>query len=166
MSDDDKKGFTPITTPEQLNAFLTDRVKRAEAKAVEKFSDYDDLKAKAARLDALEQDKKSAEEKLTDRIAGLEAELTKTREDLGKSAQEATRARIQAKYKVSDDDAELFLTASDAEGLEKQAKAIADRIADRKAKGPVVTAQKGGEQQDPKADPMRELADALFPDSD
>lgn len=166
MSEKEEKGFTPITTPEQLNAFLADRVKRAEAKAVEKFADYDDLKAKAAQYDALEQNKKTAEDKLTERITALEAELKTTRDDLGTSKQEATRARIQAKYKVSDDDAELFLTAGDADGLEKQAKALADRIADRKAKGPVVPSQKGGESNDPKPDPMRDLARQVFQTDD
>lgn len=159
MPDDDKKddkGFTPITTPEQLSAFLKDRVQRAEAKVAEKFSDYDEFKQKAQKYDSLEQSKKSAEEQLTERITTLETEL-------GTSRSEATKARIQAKYKVSDDDAELFLTAGDTEGLEKQAKALADRTADRKAKGPVVPSQKGGEDdKNLKADPLRELASRVF----
>lgn len=51
--------FKPITTPEELGAFLSDRVARAEKKALEKFADYDDLKAKAARLDEIEQANKT-----------------------------------------------------------------------------------------------------------
>ena len=155
MSDDDKGGkqeFTPPATQEELNRIIDARLKRER----EKFADYDDLKARAKQLEDLEQSKKSAEEQLTERITALEAEL-------GASRHDATRARIQAKYKVSDDDAELFLTAGDAEGLEKQAKALADRTADRKAKGPVVPSQKGGEDdKNLKADPMRELASRVF----
>lgn len=159
MSEDSKtggkSGFTPPASQEELDRIIGERVKRER----DKFADYEDLKAKAKQVDDAEQAKKSAEQKLADRIAALEAEL-------GKSQQDATRARIQAKYKVSDDDAELFLTAGDAEGLEKQAKALSDRIADRKAKGPVVTSQKGGDDRTPKADPMRELARKVFTNSD
>lgn len=155
MSDDDKGGkqeFTPPATQEELNRIIDARLKRER----EKFADYEDLKVKAQKFTDLEQDKKSDEEKWTERITALETEL-------GTSRQEATKARIQAKYKVSDDDAELFLTAGDAEGLEKQAKALADRTADRKAKGPVVPSQKGGEDdKNLKADPLRELASRVF----
>lgn len=109
----------------------------------------------AKRLAGLEQAKKSAEEQWHERITALEAELGSTR-------QEAMKARIQAKYKVSDEDAELFLTAGDAEGLEKQAKALADRAATRQAKGPVVPSQKGGEDKGANPDPLRELASQVF----
>jgi len=155
MSDDDKGGkqeWTPPASQEEFNRIIADRVKRER----EKYADYDDLKAKAKLVDDAEQAKKSAVEKLTDRINALEAEL-------GASRQEATKARIQAKYKVSDEDAELFLTAGDAEGLEKQAKALADRAATRQAKGPVVPSQKGGEDDTgSKADTLRALASQVF----
>lgn len=155
MSEENKGGkqeFTPPATQEEFNRIIADRVKRAEAK----FADYEDLKAKAQRVTDLEQSKKSAEETLTERITALETEL-------GTSRQEATRARIQAKYKVSDDDADLFLTAGDAEGLEKQAKALADRTVDRKAKGPVVPSQRGGEDdKNLKANPLRAIAQQVF----
>lgn len=159
MSDDDKGGkpeFTPPATQEDLNRIIDARLKRER----EKYADYEDLKAKAQKVTDLEQSKKTAEEKLTERITALESEL-------GKSRQEATRARIQAKYKVSDDDAELFLTASDADGLEKQAKALADRVADRRAKGPVVPSQKGGEDDNAlKANPLRAIAQQVFNNSE
>lgn len=159
MSDDDKGGkpeFTPPASQEELNRIIDARLKREREKTAERYADYEELKAKAQQADALEQSKKTAEEKLTERITALEAEL-------GKSQSEATKARIQAKYKVSDEDAELFLTAGDAEGLERQAKALADRIADRKAKGPVVPSQKGGEDdKNLKPDPLREFASRVF----
>jgi YesN/AraC family two-component response regulator len=157
MSEDGgKQDFTPPATQEELNRIIDARLKRER----EKFADYDDLKARAKQLEDLEQSKKSAEEQLTERITALEAEL-------GASRHDATRARIQAKYKVSDDDAELFLTASDADGLERQAKALADRAADRKAKGPVVPSQKGGEDdKNLKPDPLRAIAQQVFKQSD
>lgn len=153
MSEDGgKQDFTPPATQEELNRIIDARLKRER----EKFADYEDLKAKAQKVTDLEQSKRTAEEKLTERITALEAELGSTRQD-------AVKSRIQAKYKVSDDDAELFLTAGDAEGLEKQAKALADRAADRKAKGPVVPAQKGGEDdRNLKANPLRAIAQQVF----
>lgn len=41
-------GFEPITSQEQLNKVVADRVRRAEAKVKESFADYDDLKTAAA----------------------------------------------------------------------------------------------------------------------
>ena len=37
--------FKVIETQEQLDAVIKDRITRAEAKAAEKYADYDDLKA-------------------------------------------------------------------------------------------------------------------------
>ena len=36
--------FTPIESQEQLNAIIGERISRAEQKAAEKYSDYDDVK--------------------------------------------------------------------------------------------------------------------------
>lgn len=156
MSEQENKGgdegskYTPPASQEEFNRIIAERVERER----KKFADYDDLKAKAGRLDQAEQEAKTAEQKVNDRISALESELTK-------SQAEATRARIQAKHSISDDDAELFLTATDADGLEKQAKALADRLADRKKKGPVVPSQKT-DTPDPKTDPLREVARQVF----
>ena len=46
--------FRPITTAAEMDAFIKDRVARAERKATEKYADYKDLKAKAAKLDEIE----------------------------------------------------------------------------------------------------------------
>lgn len=63
--------FEAITSQEQLNAVLADRLKRERAK----YGDYSDLKAKAARLDEIEQAAKSDLEKATEANAKLTAEL-------------------------------------------------------------------------------------------
>lgn len=161
MSDDNKggeqQGFTPPATQEELNKLIGERVDRER----KKYADYDDVKAKAAQFDQLNESKKSDEQKTDERITALESELT-----AAKFA--ADRARIQARYSISDDDADLFLTASDAGKLEAQAKALAekakadaDRAADRKKNGPVVPAQKGNEGGGG-SDPMREMARQVF----
>lgn len=54
--------FTPITSQDDLNRVIGERVKRAEAK----YADYADLKSKAAKLDNIEQAKKSELEKLAE----------------------------------------------------------------------------------------------------
>ncbi len=42
--------FTPIETQEQLDRIIGDRIRRAEAKAVEPYADYDALKQQVASL--------------------------------------------------------------------------------------------------------------------
>lgn len=143
-------GYTPPATQEELNRIVDARLARERAK----YSDYEDLKAKAAKFDQAQNDSKTAEQKFNDRITELEAQVSS-------SKSEAVRARIQAKHAISDEDAALFLTGSDPDQLEKQAKALADRVADRKSSGPVVTAQTGSEAAT-KLDPLNALADGLF----
>lgn len=45
--------FKPIETQEEFDAAIKARIERAQAKAAERFSDYDDLKARAEQADAL-----------------------------------------------------------------------------------------------------------------
>ena len=112
--------FKPITSQEDLNKVIADRVARAERKAAEKFAGYDDLKAKAEQFDQLQESQKSAEQKTAERIAALE-------EKAAKAEAAALRASVQASFKISDEDAALFLTAPDREGLEAQAKRLSER---------------------------------------
>ncbi|WP_235738990.1 DUF4355 domain-containing protein [Nocardioides alcanivorans] len=115
--------FKVITSQDELNRIIGERVKRA------KPADYDDLKAKAAKLDEIEQANQTEAEKAAKRLADLEAELTNTR-------RESTRLKIAADHGITDaDDIELFLTGTDEETLTKQAKRLADRDADRKKNG-------------------------------
>jgi hypothetical protein len=130
--------FKPITTPAELDAFLKDRVARAERKATEKFADYKDLKAKAAKLDEIEQANLSELEKANGRITTAETER-----DTAKA--ESLRLRIAVTHGISLDDADLFLTGTDEETLTAQAKRLSDRAAeqakaesDRKMRQPIV----------------------------
>lgn len=117
--------FTPITTQDELNAALKDRLARERAK----FSDYNDLKAKAAKLDEIENANRTEAEKATAKITELETQLNTMRV-------ESTRLRIAAEHGITDaDDIRLFLTGSDEDTLTAQAKRLADRDADRKKRG-------------------------------
>jgi len=60
--------FTPITSQDDLNKIIGERVKRA------KPADYDDLKAKAAKFDEIEQANKTELEKLTEERDKLRSE--------------------------------------------------------------------------------------------
>jgi len=117
--------FKPITTQEELNDALKSRLERERAK----FSDYREVKAKAAKLDELEAANQTEAEKAAGRIAELETELNNTRA-------ESMRLRIASEHGINDaDDIALFLTGTDEETLTKQAKRLADREADRKKNG-------------------------------
>lgn len=101
---------------------LADRLARA------KPADYDDLKAKAARLDAIEQASKSELDKANDRATKAEQERDAARAD-------ALRSRIAAAHGISTakaadgspSDADLFLTGSDEKTLTEQAQRLAGR---------------------------------------
>lgn len=60
--------FKPITSQEELNKLIGERIGKVQAK----FADYNDLKAKAAKFDEVEQASKSELEKAQERIAELE----------------------------------------------------------------------------------------------
>lgn len=130
--------FKPITTRAEMDAFLKDRVARAERKATEKYADYKDLKAKADRLDEIEQANLSELEKANGRTAAAESER-----DAAKQA--ASRIRKAVQYGLSMEIADEFLTGADEETLDAQAKRLSDLMAekanaeaDRKKNNPIV----------------------------
>ena len=143
--------FTPIATQEDLNKVIADRVNREKAK----FADYKDIKAKADRLDAIEAASKTEAEKFAERMAALETENQRVRSD-------ALRSRIQAKYGISDEDAELFLTGTDEESLNRQAERLAQHVFDRKKKGNVAPKEGASTSTGETDGDMREFTRNLF----
>lgn len=107
-----------VETPEQTIAGLRAALAKANAEAK-------DNRLKAAELDEV---KKS-------QMSDLEKAQT-TAQEFQKAAEqaksEASRWRIAAKYGISDEDAETFLTATDEAALIKQA----ERLAAMKPEGP------------------------------
>lgn len=81
------------------------------------------LKARASKLDEIEDAQKSEAEKAAERIALLEKEASTARA-------EALRFKVASKHGISDEDADLFLTGSDEETLTKQAERLAARYED------------------------------------
>lgn len=143
-------GFKAITSQEDLDKVLANRLERERAK----FADYKDVKAKAAQLDALTEAKKSDEQKLFDRIAALE----KANTDLTLMT---LRKSVQARYGIADEDADLFLTGTDDETLTRQAQRLADRDADRKKVGNVAP-REGNNPKNPGNTDERAFVRELF----
>lgn len=111
----------------------------------------------AKRLAEIEESQKSEQQKLTDAKTAAE-------EEAAKAKAEALRWRIAAKHKISDDDAELFLTGTDEETLERQAKALAERTqpAQQKSKTGNYVPAEGTQPNPPGPDPLRDLARQVF----
>lgn len=70
-SSEESKEFTPITSQDALDKVISARLERERAK----FSDYSELKTKAARLDEIEEANQSELEKLQSKLAKAEAKV-------------------------------------------------------------------------------------------
>lgn len=79
--------FEPITTQEQFDQAIKARIERAQAKAAERFADYDELKAKAEEYDRAREASKTELQRAQDKAAKAEAELREL-----KDAQERSKA--------------------------------------------------------------------------
>lgn len=141
--------FKPITSQEEFEARLKDRLARERAK----FADYKDLKAKAARLDEIEEANKTETQRLADRLTEAERAAETARS-------EALRFKVASKFGVSDEDVDLFLTGTDEETLTKQAQRLSERTQDRKRNGNVVPRE--GATTTPQPDEMRAFTRNLF----
>lgn len=97
----------------EVDRIVKERIARVEAK----YADYNDLKAKAEGA-------KTVEQQLAD-LAAKHAE----------AEARALRSDIAARYGISAEDRDLFLTGSSGDALEAQAKRLAERIADQKKDG-------------------------------
>lgn len=146
--------FKPITTQDDLNRVVAERVARERAKYV----DYKALKEKAEKFDELDAANKSEIEKANDRLTAAERERDAARS-------ESMRLRVAAKHGITDEDADLFLTGTDEETLTKQAQRLADRASERKKNGTVVP-REGRTPHPPQADDMREYTRQLFASND
>lgn len=124
--------FKPITTQDEFNEAVGGRVARERAK----YADYDDLKAKAARLAEIEEQNKSDVQKATDRAAAAEAKATAAE---GK----ALRMQIAVKHGISEENAALFLTGTDEASLNQQAERLAELNKGRSTTSNTVTGEGG-----------------------
>ena len=106
-------GFEPITSQEQLDKLITARLAREKAK----YADYEDLKAKAAQFDQIEEANKTELQKAQERLADVEKARTEAELKL-------LRHEVAAS-KGLDGRAASFLHGSSREELEQSADELA-----------------------------------------
>ena len=129
--------FEAITSQEELDRIITNRLSRERAK----YSDYDDLKAKSQKWDEVEEANKTELQKALDRAAQAEAALAQAQLS-------ASRAEAIAKYQIPEEYQEL-ITATDVEGIEAQAVKLGELA---KPKGPIIPTQ-GKQPSTPPGEP-------------
>ena len=108
-----------------------------------------ELKAKASRLDEIEEAQKSEAEKVADRLAKADAEVA----TVPAKVCEALKAHLIAIHEIAPEDAELFLTATDPETLLKQA----DRLVGQSGKRKNVVPREGRNPNPAPTDPTRDF---------
>jgi len=145
-------GYTPPATQQDLNRIITERVNRAKAT----FGDYEDLKGKAAKFDALEASNLTENEKTANRLSAADAEVAKVPAKVA----EALRAHLVTLHSIEADDAELFLTANDPALLLKQVERLVGRAGESKKRGNHVP-REGSTTHSAESD-ERETARAIF----
>lgn len=133
MSDTtDETTESPADTPQEgdgktFDADYVEKLRKENAKYRTEAKANADA---AKRLAEIEEAQKTEAQKAADRLA----EAEKAAED---AKREALKFKVAAKFQISDDDADLFLTGSDEETLTKQAERLAGREAERKQNGNV-----------------------------
>jgi hypothetical protein len=142
-------GFKPVTSQDDLNRIVTERVNRERAK----FADYNDVKEKAARLDALEAEKKTEAEKAAERLAAIEERATK-------AERRAIRSEIATEFSLSVEDAKALEHVESEEGMREIAQRLADKATRTKKNNNVVPRE--GNTNKPAEEPMRDFARTMF----
>lgn len=108
-----------------------------------------ELKAKASRLDEIEEASKSEAEKVADRLAKADAEVA----GIPAKVSEALKAHLIAIHSFDQEDAELFLTATDPELLLKQA----ERLVGQSGKRKNIVSREGRIPNQAQTDPTRDF---------
>ncbi|MFD8618267.1 hypothetical protein [Streptomyces sp. NPDC059513] len=101
-----------------------------EKETVTEKSDVDHWKAEARKWEARAKDNGTATTELTkttEKLEKVSKELAEQKKATETAQAALTRYKVANKYGISDEHTELFLTGSDEETLEKQAKALSDR---------------------------------------
>jgi hypothetical protein len=144
------------TGDEQTKTFTQDEVNQLvgqarvdeRRKVQSKFADYDELKTKAEGAKTLEE-----------RFAEIEQRAAK-------AEAAALRSNIAAKFSISPEDRDLFLTGADEETLTAQAQRLAQRDADRKKQGNVAPTEGGNQNPGDSKGDERAFARQLFGKTD
>ena len=120
MSETDTTEATAPPEGEEPKTFDADYVEKLRKEAAKYRTEAKGNAEAAQRLAEIEAANKTEAEQAADRIAALEREAITAKA-------EALRFKIAAKFQVSDEDADLFLTGTDEETLTKQAQRLSAR---------------------------------------
>lgn len=112
--------FTPITSQDDLNRVVGERVARERAK----FSDYDELKAAADRLAEIEEANKSEDQKRADAVAAAEARASE-------AEAKALRREVALEHSLTADDAVLLDAITDETAMRSLAERLAKPATDK-----------------------------------
>jgi len=115
--DDYKKVDETLLTQSSVNGIVE---KRLEQQKRNEFSDYDELKEKAGKVDTIS---KEWEDKL--KVAGDEKSAVET--ELGKAKLETVKVKAVHQFKLSDDLSE-FLTGEDEKSILSQAEKLSKGV--------------------------------------
>lgn len=141
--------FKPIESQEDLDRIIAERVNREKTK----FADYEDLKQKVASFDQIVSDKDTE-------IASLKNDLDERSKLVESSGLSALRYKVALTHKVGLEDAELFLTGSDEDSLNAQAKRLSERTSG--SNGDPYSFNEKGDPPPPPQDQMEQFVANLF----
>lgn len=148
----DEATFEPITSQEQFDQAIKSRIERAQAKAAEKFADYDELKAKAAKFDEAEAAQMSDLEKAKKEVEELKAAAAKR--------DEADRVRdLKAKVSKATGVPADLISGADEESMTAFAKSVAEFA--RKPSAPALKESGKSAPTKPEDSGFREIARML-----
>lgn len=126
MSETVKQETNPVQEPEktftqaELNAIVADRLSRERGK----YSDYEEMKSKAAQFDAAEEARKTELQKATERAEALQKQLDEINQ---KNTIRVMREKVAKDTGLPVDMIE-FLTGADEEACMVQAKKLVERV--------------------------------------
>lgn len=112
--------FTPIESQEQLNAIIGERISRAEQKAAEKYSDYDEVKKQNADYAAQLTDLQKQLAEQSEKTKGYQSEIDSLNAKVQNFESSSLKTRIALEtglpYKMAD-----RLTGDDEKSIRQDA---------------------------------------------
>lgn len=142
--------FKAITSQADLDKLIGERLARERSK----FADYEDLKAKAAKVDAAEEASKTEAQKLADRIKEAE-------DRAAKAESQALRFRIANEYKLSQEDAMALEHVASEDGMKAVAERLRASVEAQRPKPPKPSTLSSGSGGEPKTGEQGRAAAAL-----
>lgn len=126
--------FEPITTQEDLDKVIKDRLSRERATIEKRYSDYDDLKSKVAGFETEKTNYENNLKKKNDEIADLTGKLNSSNSELAKVKKEKMQTSIALEFGLP---AQLSarLSGETEEDIRKDAELLQKLFKDNQQKG-------------------------------